>query len=202
MNSSALNLSHHERRRSFRVEPTHTSAICRTAWVVSRLDVEDISAGGARLRGRPGASVGDSVRLWLLTPAGSLTAIGGMVVRRERRAASDSIGVAFDALAADAEQALDGLLADQLTRLKRPLAVIAGVDRDQARVRRRRLHGEGYRTCAVITPLDLIHTLEVEADVAVVILGERLGGIGAAAIRSFMAHLRPELACVPLAESA
>lgn len=181
-----------DRRRSYRAAPKNAFATVRAQGGVATCAVADLSAGGALLEGRAAAKVGERVELRLRLLSGEF-AVTARVLRLRPGRDRTRVALAFDPTAA-LEDALEEVIVADLARRRRPLAVIAGRSRVEARPLARSLRFLGHRVVLASTPLELIHHLEGESHrVDTVLLAANLGHASGIDVARFLADAYPRV---------
>jgi len=110
-----------EQRRSYRVDTSGTEAVCDMSvgrdYVAQRYDVDNLSSGGALLSSGRLVPIGQAMRVILMPPGSTFIEANARVVRHH---AEDALAIAFDELTADADDAIQGIVADTILRYWRP----------------------------------------------------------------------------------
>lgn len=158
---------------------------------VAEYAVENVSASGALLTRGPLLPVGETFVLSLWLRAAPIGRVRASVVRHARTARGKVMGVVFDRIAADCEDALQEVAIAEVEYLRTPavLVVTSGGGVHDSLVRT--IEALGRRTLAARTPLDAMAMLVRDQAVTAVVVDLDLETASGLELMSAIAEMAP-----------
>lgn len=160
-----------DRRSSYRVPVSAAAAVRTSSGFVSTYSVDDLSLGGALLRGSPVISMGQSVRVVIRCVGSPLVSVVGRVVRHSGlRRERPRWAIRFWEISAEAEDAIHDL---SVAALERAPSVLL-VDRSPRRLARMaaQIRSLGLRPLTAATLLEAISLLQKDRNrIATAVVG-------------------------------
>lgn len=161
----------------------------------SRYVVDNLSVGGALIRGPGNLAAGEPIRLLMELPGSAPFGVDARVVRAEHESSGEcSAGVSFDHRDEGASDLIHDVVMDALTETSGPAVLIV---EDDARVRReleREVALLGRRVRSASTPLNALRWLEDEDErVDTALIDCALGAADALGLTTFVATEYPHV---------
>lgn len=188
------------RRRDERREFPRGQVVASTVGIqnggfTSRYVVDDLSAGGALLRGQGRLEPGESIRLLMELPRSAPFGLDARVVRARHGTNGEcTVGVTFDHRDDGARDLIHDVVMDALAEGNGPAVLIV---EDEPRLRReleREVALLGHRVRSASTPLNVLRWLEDETErVDAVLIDCALGAADALGLTTFVATEYPEV---------
>lgn len=184
-----------ERRKTYRVIVGDACARCSTGEQVGHYWVKDVSTGGALLQGRPLPPIGTEMEVLLLLPGQRPCVTDARVLRQVRTDDSPAcVAVEFSDVDADLEDAIEDFIVGELSRERRPSALIAASTTPRSEALSRSLRLIGCPAAAVRTPLEAISRLEQpRGEISTVFFDDELGGVRCRELAQWLASAYPSV---------